>query len=284
MEAEKIVKQDPNEPDFRFRVPQYDRSCRGDREISLQFEIQLKTGVAVLSSPLVIHFYFTRQQKRKMCRCVDYREYSTEEEDDSNSENRDTNVGFKRRRNFSKRRQTKQSKRARHHHQGVTGDEGSQCSDGFDLYALVRENNVTMLDVLRMITHLHLPLEVEKDFESILSSMYSFDEDITDLLNWSSISGQHKAKRMATILSDNQMERIIDDLNSGKSKLDELNLPSASSIQDENLPQQEQDELFLIEDTFKSMALDLPLNSELDMDLEITHPLKTASPLLSSTG
>ena len=135
-----------------------------------------------------------------------------------------------------------------------------------------------------MITHLHLPLEVEKDFESILSSMYSFDEDITDLLNWSSISGQHKAKRMATILSDNQMERIIDDLNSGKSKLDELNLPSASSIQDENLPQQEQDELFLIEDTFKSMALDLPLNSELDMDLEITHPLKTASPLLSSTG
>ena len=124
-----------------------------------------------------------------------------------------------------------------------------------------------MLDVLRMITHLHLPLEVEKDFESILSSMYSFDEDITDLLNWSSISGQHKAKRMATILSDNQMERIIDDLNSGKSKLDELNLPSASSIQDENLPQQEQDELFLIEDTFKSMALDLPLNPEFDLDL-----------------
>ena len=78
---------------------------------------------------------------------------------------------------------------------------------------------------------------------------------------------------MGTILSENQMERIIADLLSGKSKFDELNLPSGSSIQNGSLSQQEQDQLFLIEDTFKSMALDLPFTAQLDMDLEITHQL-----------
>ena len=64
------------------------------------------------------------------------------------------------------------------------------------------------------------------------------------------------------------MERIIADLISGKNKLDELNIPSASSIPAGNISQQDQDELILIEDTFKSMALDLPLHPEFDLEIK----------------
>ena len=284
MEAERIVKRDSNQPDFQFLVPNYHRNCDGAREISVQFETRLTQDRTVLSDPLSILFYFDRHQKRKMSRSIDYREYSTEDDDDSNVENRDVNVGYKRRKSFSKRRQSKKSR--------TSGQQSGSCSkesQGLDVLELSGDKTVTMLDVFNMIRYLGLDLseltpawcrqsyveEDFEDFESIIASMYSFDDDdIAEMLYCSSISDtEQRAKRMGTILSENQMERIIADLLSGKSKFDELNLPSGSSIQNGSLSQQEQDQLFLIEDTFKSMALDLPFTAQLDMDLEITHQL-----------
>ena len=284
VEAERIVKRDSNEPDFQFLVPNYHRNCDGAREISVQFETRLSQDQTVLSDPLSILFYFDRHQKRKMSRSIDYREYSTEDDDDSNVENRDVNVGYKRRKSFSKRRQSKKSR--------TSGQQSGSCSkesQGLDVLELSGDKTVTMLDVFNMIRYLGLDLseltpawcrqsyveEDFEDFESIIASMYSFDDDdIAEMLYCSSISDtEQRAKRMGTILSENQMERIIADLLSGKSKFDELNLPSGSSIQNGSLSQQEQDQLFLIEDTFKSMALDLPFTAQLDMDLEITHQL-----------
>ena len=273
--AEKIVKQDSNEPDFRFKVPKYETNGQQrEREISVQFEIHLEDEAVFLSESLSIIFYFAPENKRKASRIVDYREYSTDN-DDSNIENRDVNVGYKRRKSFSKRRKSKKCSKSPH---DGSVDKQSECSDGFELRKLlnlIEENTITMLDVLNMISFLevdtselcklsHSSYENE-DFENILSSMHTFDDDIAQMLDCSSLSD--KAKRIGTILSENQMERIIADLISGKNKLDELNIPSTSSIQAGNISQQDQDELILIEDTFKSMALDLPLNPELDLEI-----------------
>ena len=279
VKAEKIVKQDSNEPDFRFKVPKYETNGQQEeREISVQFEIQLQDEAKFLSEPLSIIFYFAQEKKRKVSRMVDYREYSTEEDDDdSNIENRDLNVGYKRRKSFSKRRKSKKCKKSQH------DDSGSQCSDGFQLRKLldlIDERTITMLDVLKMISFLEVDtselLELShssyenEEIENILSSMHTFDDDIAEMLDCSSLSETdpvHKAKRIGSILSENQMERIIADLISGKNKLDELNIPSTSSIQAGNISQQQQDELILIEDTFKSMALDFPLNPEFDLEI-----------------
>ena len=284
VEAEKIVKQDSNEPDFRFKVPKYETNGQlREREISVHFEIHWQDEAVFLSEPpLSIIFYFAPEKKRKVQRPVDYREYSTDDDDDSNIENRDLNVGYKRRKSFSKRRKSKKCKKSQDDDSGLVGKE-SQCSDGFELRKLldlIDESTITMLDVLNMISFLevdssellklsHSSLENE-DFENILSSMHTFDEDIAEMLDCSSLSESdlgHKAKRVGTILSENQMERIIADLISGKNKLDELNIPSTSSIQAGNISQQDQDELILIEDTFKSMALDLPFNPEFELEI-----------------
>ena len=285
VQAEKIVKQDSNEPDYRFRVPKYEtKGQQAEREISVQFEIQLQDEAKFLSEPLSIIFYFAQEKKRKVSRMVDYREYSTEEDDDdSNIENRDLNVGHKRRKSFSKRRQSKKCRKSQQDDASSEGKE-SQCSDVFELRKLldlIDERTITMLDVLKMISFLevdnsellefsHSSYENE-EIDNILSSMHSFDDDIAGMLDCSSLSDTDpldKANRIGTILSENQMERIIADLISGKNKLDELNIPSTSSIPAGNVSQQEQAELILIEDTFKSMALDLP-----EFDLEINQQL-----------
>ena len=282
VKAEKIVKQDSNEPDFRFKVPKYETNGQQrEREISVQFEIHLEDEAVFLSESLSIIFYFAPENKRKASRIVDYREYSTDN-DDSNIENRDVNVGYKRRKSFSKRRKSKKIKKSQHDDSG-SADKESECWDGFELRKLlgdlIEESTITMLDVLNMISFLevdtselcklsHSSYENE-DFENILSSMHTFDDDIAQMLDCSSLSD--KAKRIGTILSENQMERIIADLISGKNRLDELNIPSTSSIQAGNISQQDQDELILIEDTFKSMALDLPLNPELDLEINLNQ-------------
>ena len=285
VKAEKIVKQDSNKPDFRFKVPKYETNGRqqAEREISVQFEIHLQDEAKFLSEPLSIVFYFAPERKRKVSRTVDYREYSTDDDDDSNIENRDVNVGYKRRKSFSKRRQSKKCKKSANDDSG-SGNKESQCSDGFELRKLldlIDERTITMLDVLKMISFLEVDtselLELShssyenEEIENILSSMHSFDEDIAEMLDCSSLSETGpvlKAKKIGTILSENQMERIIADLISGKNKLDELNIPSASSIPAGNISQQDQDELILIEDTFKSMALDLPLHPEFDLEIK----------------
>ena len=272
VKAEKIVKQDRNEPDFRFQVPKYEaRGQEKEREISVRFEVHLNDGGVFHCEPQSIVFYFAREKKRKVSRIVDYREYSTDEGDDSNIENRDVNVGYKRRKSFSKRRQSKKCKRSRND-DSCSVDRESQCSDGLELRKLldlIEESTITMLDVLNMISFLevdtseflqlsHSSYENE-DFENILSAMHTFDDDIAEMLDCSTLSEtgpRQKAKRLGTILSENQMERIIADLRSGKTQADEL-----------NVSQQEQDELILIEDTFKSMALDLPLNPEFDLEI-----------------
>ena len=272
VKAEKIVKQDRNEPDFRFQVPKYEaRGQEKEREISVRFEVHLNDGGVFHSEPQSIVFYFAREKKRKVSRIVDYREYSTDEGDDSNIENRDVNVGYKRRKSFSKRSQSKKCKRFQRDDSGSV-DRESQCSDGLELRKLldlIEESTITMLDVLNMISFLevdtseflqlsHSSYENE-DFENILSAMHTFDDDIAEMLDCSTLSEtgpRQKAKRLGTILSENQMERIIADLRSGKTQADEL-----------NVSQQEQDELILIEDTFKSMALDLPLNPEFDLEI-----------------
>merc|ERR1719233_117649 len=105
-------------------------------------------------------------------------------------------------------------------------------------------------------------LHEQNDFEEILASMHAFNEDLSDLLDLSSISEEQHLKRVTytekySLLTEHEMNKIIKELqeDSKEDFMQNFSLPE-DDFDNENKPNK--DEIYLIEETLKTMALELP--------------------------
>ena len=248
------------------------------------------------SKPFLISFFLSKNRKRTVEKIVDYREYSTD--DDDNREYKDDNTRRGRKKSCSRYR-TKSRGRAmsdaKRKRSSTSSEEEAQlqCSyseeDIINYLNSIRDNAFTNKDILELIRLLNLDvydfninelmdafednkvnielghfstIQYQDDFEEILASMHAFNEDLSDLLDLSSISEEKTSKRLALtkkypLLSETEMNGIIKELQEDTKEdyLHNFDFPE-DDIYNEHEPNK--DEIYLIEETLKTMALELP--------------------------
>jgi len=306
--------------EYKVLVPKYSKPLHKDIDVVVSVESHLfKQNKKKIknSKPFSVVFHVGQKIRRNSEKIVDYREFSTDEDDD-NRENKDDNVGRGRKKSI--RRSTNKTKsRANSDWQKRRSSKTSSEEDNksksdiseediMNYLNLVGNSKITNRDILELIRILNLNIydfniddlrgafedssssnydqelyeHEQDDFEEILSSMHAFNEDLTDLFQLSSISEekfnkQAESSEKTWLLSEHEMNLIIKELHEDYEEdfKETFDIPEETFYNENMLPNDDyketsalipnKDEICLIEETLKTMAIELPKPFTADM-------------------
>jgi len=295
--------------EYKVTIPKYTKSLLKDIDIMVTIESHLfKQSKKKIknSKPFYVSFFVSKNRKRSVEKIVDYKEYSTD--DDDNRENKDDNTRQGRKRSYSrsvtKSRNRAQSDSQKKRSRTTSSEEDSQSKSGtseeeiIDYLNLIGNSAFTNKDILELIRILNLnvydfniedirdafedtanqasidfddysTIQEKDDFEEILASMHAFNEDLIDLLDLSSISEEKQQKILRhsekyPLLSEHEMSKIIEELQEDckDDLMQNFDIPEDVfydwDTKENSSLISSKDEICLIEETLKTMALELP--------------------------